>query len=150
MVPASHSEHQTDFIHPLFKEEARRRVADEIVIPQTGKGPWHLLDARAFLYAGAGSKASTCTSLRGAVLYVSAALWSVSMLISRITHGLNRPQPPLTERQHEGSLLIVALATIETRGTIWARRVLSAVAVITAVAAVAGCWNRGPSISGLL
>ena len=46
--------------------------------------------------------------------------------------GYNPPQPPLTWRQHEGSLLVVALVTIETRGTIWAPRVLSAVAVITA------------------
>ena len=45
---------------------------------------------------------------------------------------------------------LVHNATIKTRGTVWARHVLIGSAVIAAVAAVAGCWNRGPSISGLL
>ena len=43
---------------PRTQEEARRRVADTIVIAQAGKGPWHLLDARAFFILTLGGVAT--------------------------------------------------------------------------------------------
>ena len=35
-------------VSPRLRKRPRRRVVDTIVISQAGKGPWHLLDARAF------------------------------------------------------------------------------------------------------